>query len=700
MRQLFKVAYTIIGILLAIFIVVKVVNSLKSTKPPPIPNDATSELEKYTAQLKGLEKQMKADVDGADTPICIINDDTKTGYLYQKQQIQIVFDKVKGDNLLATADRKAVDAYNGIYSSVNAFTDKADNLLPCSEYCYQGTWDNSLACECKDSYPVPIIYKDSTGKDRVYCWSNDCELQQNRQFMPGSSPDPSKNQCNCLPGYVEKDGNCISQADQQLIDLTTNINADTNKLNFFFCKIDAADAIVADLGNLKKAAIALIQNPGNIISPGTRGIYSSAQQAADTAINKYNGFTMTCDKYCGNTAKYEEDTNPGPGACVCNDPNAMFNPNSTSDNKCTSCNVGYEQGLNNKCVLKNNSDTNTLISNTSKILELTKDIVKKCTYCISPETFGNNVDSINTMQNTCDYIITKNNPGPSLESYNAYSKQKDASSKIIKNIEKLKKCDDYCGYEISKYDPNSNTCICYDKNAIFNDFNRNCTCIKGYNKCGGTQCEDCSAILDDQTNLLNTDYTNIQNTVTNTNTFNTFGQSIAGGKIPFIIKPRSNIRSKPLFKKVITANTLSDCAANLQTASAFSFLPGSLSDNCILYTSGNVKNTIRDETSIYGYGILSDCRNCTSDETCIKGECKKSVNAQCNVDRECASGACGLITNIPGAHCCAGKTFPNQHNQAICTYNKGDICDFDYECTSNNCEEATICGDPRPGEMS
>ena len=62
MRQLFKVAYTIIGILLAIFIVVKVVNSLKSTKPPLFPNDATSELEKYTAQLKGLEKQMKVSV--------------------------------------------------------------------------------------------------------------------------------------------------------------------------------------------------------------------------------------------------------------------------------------------------------------------------------------------------------------------------------------------------------------------------------------------------------------------------------------------------------------------------------------------------------------------------------------------------------------------------------------------------------------
>ena len=626
MRPLFKVVYTIIGILLSIFIVVKVVNSLKSTKPPPIPNDATTELEKYTAQLKGLQTQMKADVDGADTPspICIINDDPKTGYLYQKQQIQNVFDKVTRDNLVATADPKAVNAYNDISSSINAFTDKVDKLLPCSQYCYQGTLDNSsLACVCNEQYPVPIIYKDSNGQDRVYCWLDDCELRPHRQFIPGSSRDPSTNNCKCMTGFVEKDGNCVDQAvDQQLMELTTKINKNTKILDFFFCKLNDGDSdiIVTDLGNLEKAASALITaNPGNIISQDTLNKYSTAKTAADDAITKYNGF-QKCEDYCGNTAKYDEISN----ACLCNDndPNIIFD----KVKGCT-CKSGYEPGLN-ACVPIQNPDTENLISSTAFILQFTNEILKKCTNCTTAKTFNDKVTYINQLQTSCNQSIKTGIP--SKASVDAYNVQVTKTENIIQTImyKKLPDCGDYCWQ--ATYNETNNDCECptgttkavnssdgktytycyicgQNSNFVFPNPptkepspSTNCVCDTNFGICNTPNlCEDCTAKLVNDNTSLNTDYDNIQATVTNN--FDTYGRLLVAGKIPVIIKSRSNIGSKPLSKKVITANALLECAKNLETVSAFSFLPGSLSDNCILYTTGNQKNTVPDETSIYGF---------------------------------------------------------------------------------------------------
>jgi hypothetical protein len=263
MMPLFKVVYTIIGILLAIFIVVKVVNSFKST--PPIPNDATTELEQYTAQLKGLQTQMKANIDGADTssPICFIN---KGNYAILKNQIEIINEKVMNyklvENIKDDADgKKAKNDYESINLSIESIISKVKELLPCGEYCYQGNWSD-LNCECKDAYPIPIIYKDSNGQDRVYCWSDDCELHPHKQFMPGSSTDPSTNQCKCLPGFSDVNGNCIEQkspSDQELTDLTATMKTDTTGLGFFFCKVSDGDKIVTDLGALKDKAIELLK---------------------------------------------------------------------------------------------------------------------------------------------------------------------------------------------------------------------------------------------------------------------------------------------------------------------------------------------------------------------------------------------------------------------------------------------------------
>lgn len=616
MRTLFKTFYIIVGILLSIFIVVKISRSFKTN--PSNPN-ATTELEQYTSQLKGLQTKMKADVDGGDTPspICIINNDPKTGYLYQKQQIQIVFDKVKGDNLLATAKQPALDAYKSISSSINAFTDKVDKLLPCSQYCYQGTWDNNIACICKDPYPVPIIYKDSTGKERVYCWSDDCELRPHKQFVPGSSTDPSTNKCNCLPGFLpDVNGNCIEQkspADQELTDLTATMKTDTTDLGFFFCKVSDGDKIVTDLGTLKDKAAELMKMGYGIISTDTINNYNTAQQAASAVITKYNAL-QTCDNYCGNSAHYDEKSN----TCICNDPNSTFD----KVKGCT-CKSGYEPGLN-ACVPVNNTDTESLIKNTASILQFTNDILKKCTNCITTKTFDDKITLINGLKIFCENIIKTGIP--SKTSVDAYNIQVTKTTSIIQAItdKKLPDCGDYCWQ--ATYNETNNDCECAAGTTI--DINpadgkpycytcgpnshfvfpatpnkdpssNKCVCNPNFGICGGVTCEDCTAKLLNDNTLLTTDYNNIQATVTNN--FNTYGQLIADGNIPFIIKPRSNIGSKPLSKTVITTNTLSDCAKNSERVGAFSFLPGSLSNNCISYTTGNAKNTVPDETSIYGY---------------------------------------------------------------------------------------------------
>jgi hypothetical protein len=618
MRQLFKVAYTIIGILLAIFIVVKVVNSLKSTKPPPNPNDATTELEKYTSQLKDLEKQMKANIDGADTssPICFIN---KGNYATLKNQIEIINEKVMNyklvENIKDDADgKKAKNDYESINLSIESIISKVKELLPCGEYCYQGNWSD-LNCECKDPYPIPIIYKDSNGQDRVYCWSDDCELHPHKQFIPGSSTDPSTNQCKCLPGFSDVNGNCIEQkspSDQELTDLTATMKTDTTGLGFFFCKVSDGDKIVTDLGALKDKANELMKMGYGIISKDTIDNYNAAQQAASAAVTKYNTL-QTCDNYCGNTAHYDEKSN----TCICNDPNSTFD----KMNGCT-CKSGYEPGLN-ACVPINNPDTDSLIKNTASILQFTNDILNKCTNCITTKTFDDKITLINGLKIFCEKII--NTGIPSKASVDAYNTQVTNTKNSIQTIidKKLPDCGDYCWQ--ATYNETNNDCecptgttkdvnpadgrpYCYNcgPNSSFvfpsrpskDPSSNTCACNSGYCKIG-TVCEDCKAKLLEETALLNTDYDNIQTTITNN--FNIFGELISGGKIPFVIKPRSNIL-KPLSKNVITVNTLSDCvnAANSKTVNAFSFLPGSLSNNCILY-AGNPKNTVHDETSIYGY---------------------------------------------------------------------------------------------------
>jgi hypothetical protein len=629
MRPLFKVVYTIIGILLAIFIVVKVVNSFKST--PPIPNDATTELGKYTSQLKDLEKQIKADVDSSDTlaPICIID---RQKYIDLINDINTVKNKVNDDKLYENADTDTRTAYDGIVKPLDTFTANTANLLDCSEYCYQGKLDgtNPLQCVCQQQYSIPIIYKDSNGKERVYCWDSDCELQPHRQFVPGSSRDPSTNKCNCMTGFVEKDGNCVAQRspeDQKLAELTTKINEDIDNFNnkFFFCKIDVADAIIDDLGNLEKAAGALID--GNIFKD-TLEKYKSAKKIADALIDKYNGLPK-CDEYCGNTAKYEEDTNPG--ACVCNDRHAIFNPNSTSDNKCTSCDVGYEQGLN-KCVTirNNNSDTGTLFSHTSSINQFTKDIVAKCTYCISQETFNDKQTIIDELKADSELIIKRNNPGPSLESYNAYNTEITASTNAINKIKDkdLPQCDEYCWQ--AKYNATNNDCECATGTTQVTNSGKiycyvcgknshpvfpnppskepspitNCECDTNFGICNTPGvCENCTEKLKSENDLLQTDYTNIQNSVSNNiDVYGTF----TAGKLVYNIKPRSNIQSSNSTEKKTVRNGILDCASYLLgEKDAFSYLPGSLSDNCILYTTNNATNTVTDEISIYGYKVSS-----------------------------------------------------------------------------------------------
>lgn len=613
MRQLFKVVYTIIGILLTIFIVVKVVNSLKSTKPL-IPNDATTELEQYTSQLKGLQTQMKADVDAADTPspICIINNDPKTGYPYQKDQIQGVFDKVKGDNLVAMASKDAVDAYNAISSSIKAFTDKVDKLLPCSQYCYQGTFDMSLSCECSEPYPVPIIYKDSNGQERVYCFSDDCELTPHKQFIPGPTRDPSKNQCNCLPGFSEDlNGNCVSKTDQELINLTATMKTDTTNLGFFFCKVSDGDNIVTDLNNLKDKADGLIKD-GNI-SQNTMNNYDTAQKAANDAITKYNALQQNCKDYCGNTAQYDEKSN----TCICNDPNSTFD----KVNGCT-CKSGYEPGLN-ACVPVNNPDTESLIKNTASILQFTNDIINKCTKCITTKTFDDKITLINGLKIFCENII--NTGIPSKTSIDAYNTQMTNTNNIINPIKNLPDCGDYCWQ--ATYNETNNDCecaagttldinpadgkpYCYNcgPNSSFvfpsqpnRDSSLNkCVCKPNFGICNTPNlCEDCTSKLVTENTLLNTDYDNIQATVTNN--VKLYGTNKIGGFLYNII-PRSNIQSSDT-KKIITANNLPDCALYSEKEDAFSFLPGSLSNNCILYTSSKKTNTIPDETSTYGYKL-------------------------------------------------------------------------------------------------
>jgi len=540
MRQLFKVAYTIIGILLAIFIVVKVVNSLKSTKPPLLPNEATTELGKYTSQLKDLEKQIKADVDGADTPspICIINREDYTNII---NDINGIISKVTDEKLLTTANANAVTDYTNTIGPINTFMTNTASLLDCYDYCYQGKLDgtNPLQCVCQQQYSIPIIYKDSNGKERVYCWDIDCELEPHRQFIPGSSRDPSTNNCKCMTGFVEKDGNCVDQAvDQQLMELTTKINKNTKILDFFFCKLNDGDSdiIVTDLGNLEKAASALITaNPGNIISQDTLNKYSTAKTAADDAITKYNGF-QKCEDYCGNTAKYDEISN----ACLCNDndPNIIFD----KVKGCT-CKSGYEPGLN-ACVPIQNPDTENLISSTAFILQFTNEILKKCTNCTTAKTFNDKVTYINQLQTSCNQSIKTGIPSKaSVDAYNTQVTNTTNSIQAIRN-KTLPDCSEYCWQ--ATYNETNNDCECptgttkavnssdgktytycyicgQNSNFVFPNPptkepspSTNCVCDTNFGICNTPGvCENCTEKLESEKALLQTDYTNIQNSVSN-----------------------------------------------------------------------------------------------------------------------------------------------------------------------------------------
>jgi hypothetical protein len=423
MRQLFKVAYTIIGILLAIFIVVKVVNSLKSTKPPPIPNDATTELEKYTAQLKDLEKQMKVSVkmqnlSGESQMLCILNDNNSDPNSYPsiKGQILGIVSKVIKDDLLnikKTSDTSRAK-YTSIINEINDYIKVADNLLSCKDYCFQGEFtgtnnsDSVCTCQYQDpsgkDYYFPIL-SNSSGKNKIYCWTGECDASQNKQFVGGQDPaNPQLNTCNCLNGFSpDGNGNCVSKDDQELTDLTTQIKNDTTQLTtklssgFFFCKpIDGkgdGDLIVTDLNNLKNKADELIKD-GNI-SQNTINNYNTAETAAGNAITTYNALT-TCDKYCASIAATYDETN---NTCICNDKNSTFNKN----NKACICNSGYNLCPGpacENCDDKLNSDTDSLNNDFGYIHStILNDITKIGKITIPGTSIRVNIQPYSTIKN-------------------------------------------------------------------------------------------------------------------------------------------------------------------------------------------------------------------------------------------------------------------------------------------------------------
>ena len=361
MRTLFKTFYIIIGILLAIFIVVKISRSFKTNPSHPSDPNATTELEQYTSQLKGLQKKMKVSVkmqelSGETEMLCILNNNNSDPNSYPsiKGQIAGIVAKVNQDGLLnpGIASDDSVKDYKTIDDTINEYIGIADNLLSCKDYCFQGIFtgtnnsDSYCTCQYQDpsgqDYYFPIS-SNLSGKNKIYCWTGECDASQNKQFVGGSDPtNPQLNKCNCLTGFSpDGNGNCVSKDDQDLTNLTTQIKTDTANLTtklssgFFFCKpIDGkgdGDLIVTDLNNLKNKADELIKD-GNI-SRETINNYNTAETAANNAITTYNALT-TCDKYCASIAATYDETN---NTCMCNDKNSTFNKNK----KACICNSGY-----------------------------------------------------------------------------------------------------------------------------------------------------------------------------------------------------------------------------------------------------------------------------------------------------------------------------------------------------------------------
>jgi hypothetical protein len=337
MRQLFKVAYTIIGILLAIFIVVKVVNSLKSTKPPLLPKN----LEWFIDNLKKIQKDMKSN----RTPVCIID---KTKYTTDKIAVNAILSNPDLPSIIKYSNQPTVDIFNKLKESIKqSYTvyDKLFNEPDCQHRCYQGTYNpGTTSCACDGDYPYPI---EVDGK--IYCWNGDCSATENKIFTPGGI-DPKTNNCECMPGYMRdptNPQNCIKSTNpeiQKLIYLTEELKTlkeeyekhqDPTQTNlFFFCKTDLASELIKNI-QYNNQEVENIINMGftNLpIPPQLKTNYQDIKKYTDVYITTYNNL-LTCDKYCWQ-AKFNKDTND----CKCETGNPIkFNFNGRAQLYCDNC---------------------------------------------------------------------------------------------------------------------------------------------------------------------------------------------------------------------------------------------------------------------------------------------------------------------------------------------------------------------------
>jgi len=467
MRTLFKTFYIIIGILLAIFIVVKISRSFKTNPSDP---NATTELEQYTSQLKGLQKKMKVSVkmqelSGETEMLCILNNNNSDPNSYPsiKGQIAGIVAKVNQAGLLnpGIASDDSVKDYKTIDDTINEYIGIADNLLSCKDYCFQGVFtdpnnNENAFCSCEyqdpsgEDYYFPIL-SNSSGKNKIYCWTDECDASQNKKFIAGSDPkNPQSNQCVCLPGFSpDGNGNCVNKEDQELTDLTTQIKTNTTNLTtnlssgFFFCKPTDGkgngDIIVTELETLKNKAAGLINNVN--ISKDTMNNYDTAQKAADDAITIYNALP-TCVSYCGNTATYDEKNN----ICKCNDQNSNFN----KDKKSCSCNTGYNLCPGPQCEKCDdilNSDTASLKNNYGYIQStILNDITNIGKLTIPGKSVRINIQPYSTIKNI---PVDKND----IKQLSANT-IRDCSTQLYNYMPK--------GFKSFSFSPETGSCILYN----------------------------------------------------------------------------------------------------------------------------------------------------------------------------------------------------------------------------------------------